>query len=169
MICACLLGAVLLVSRDNGNTPQPAYKLELQRDADKAVVVAENGRTVFHVTSATGIGGLTITLAKGEWPERVALRLQYKEGGVFGNLEQFVLRTDRILVEGNLKSSGRMRFCFVDPHGKPDAIQPGEAEPAGHMAIRVTPGEKSLEVTFPPHLLRGSTRVTLRWIDAFRR
>jgi hypothetical protein len=121
------------------------------------------------VTSESGIGGATIVLAGGEWPENVALRFQYSKGKGFHWLEDIRLSTDRVVVDGTQKMSGRMPFCFAGSDAKEDVIQPGGRESAGYLDVRVHHAKEAMDVTLPAHMLRGSTKLRVAWIDAFRR
>ena len=42
-------------------------------------------------------------------------------------------------------------------------------EAAGLLDVRVHLGEGGLDVTLPANLLKGSDKLRLTWIDAFRR
>ncbi|MBN9518213.1 hypothetical protein J0H58_06795 [bacterium] len=162
-------GVLLVVALAGGAAKEPSYKVEVRKAADTVVARTEKDRTVFLVTSESGIGGADITLTGGAWPERVTLRFAYEKGKPFRSLEDIRLRTDRVVVQGAEKQSGRMRFCFVGADGGQDVIEPGGAEPAGYLDVRVRPGADGLDVTLPANLLRGSRQLRLSWIDAFRR
>ncbi|HSQ55400.1 MAG TPA: hypothetical protein VLM40_06615, partial [Gemmata sp.] len=104
---------------------EPTYKFELHKAADSVIVQKEKDRTVFLFTSKSGIGGADIVLARGAWPEKVTLRFRYSEGNAFWTLEDIRLYTDRVLIQGAQKMSGKMPFCFMGPDGMADAIEPG--------------------------------------------
>ena len=108
-------------------------------------------------------------LAGGERPENVTLRFLHAKGKGFHTLEDIRLSTDRVVVQGTQKMSGRMPFCFAGPDDKLDVIEPGARESAGFLDVRVRHGEEALDVTLPAHMLRGSGRVRVAWIDAYRR
>lgn len=166
-----LLAAALVVGQPDREAKEPTYKVvEVRKAADSVVARAEKDRTVFVVTSESGIGGATITLAGGEWPENVTLRFRYAKGQGFHWLEDIRLSTDRVVVAGAQKMSGRMPFCFAGPDSdKRDVIQPGGREAAGLLDVRVRHAGEAMDVTLPAHMLRGSTRLRVAWIDAFRR
>jgi hypothetical protein len=153
----------------NAAAAEPSYRFELDKRDDAVVADKDKERTVFTVTGKSGIGGAVITLADGKWPERVTLRFRYDKDKGFGNLEEFRLRTDRVLVEGSLKSSGKMRFCFLSADGKPEAIEKGGATPAGLLDVTAVERDGAVEVTLPANLLTGSGKVKVSWIDAYRR
>ena len=166
-----LLVAALIVGEPGRAAKEPTYKVvEVQKAADSVVAQKEKARTVFVVTSESGIGAATIVLAGGEWPADVTLRFVYAKGKGFHWLEDIRLSTDRVVVEGTQKSSGRMPFCFAGPDSdKRDVIQPGGRESAGSLDVRVHHEEQAMDVTLPAHMLRGSTKLRLAWIDAYRR
>src|SRR5262245_53040915 len=107
-----LLVAALIVGQPGREAKEPTYKVvEVRKAGDSVVAQKEKGRTVFVVTSESGIGGTVVVLAGGEWPENVTLRFQYSKGKGFRTLEDIRLNTDRIVVQGMQKKSGRMPFC----------------------------------------------------------
>ena len=166
-----LLVAALIVGQSDRETKEPTYKVvEVRKAADSVVAQKEKDRTVFVVSSESGIGGATIVLAGGEWPENVTLRFLYSKGRGFHWLEDIRLSTDRVVVEGAQKLSGRMPFCFAGPDSdKLDVIQPGGREAAGLLDVRVRHGKEGMDVTLPAHMLRASTKLRVAWIDAYRR
>ena len=163
-----LLFAALIAGSQNRAAKEPTYKLKLHKDEDSFVARKEKDRTVFVITSKSGIGGVDIDLASGAWPQKVTLRFLYSEGKAFRTLEDFRLYTDRILIQGSQQESGKMPFRFVVADDKFDAIQPGGPEAAGLLDVRVHRGEGGLDVTLPANLLMGSGKLRLLWIDAFR-
>jgi hypothetical protein len=165
-----LLVAALVVGQPGRGAKEPTYKVvEVQKAADSVVAQKEKGRTVFVVTSASGIGGATIALGGGEWPENVTLRFLYSKGKGFHWLEDIGLSTDRVVVQGAENMSGRMPFCFAGPDDRRDVIEPGGRQAAGSLDVRVRRADDAMDVTLPANMLRGSTRLRVAWIDAFRR
>ncbi len=165
-----LLVAALIVGQLAGEGKEPTYKVvEIRKAEDSVVVQKEKERTVFVVTSESGIGSAAIVLAGGEWPENVTLRFQYSKGKGFHTLEDIRLYTDRVVVQGTEKMSGKMPFCFAGPDEKLDAIEPGGREAAGLLDVRVQHAKEGMDVTLPSHMLRGSTKLRMVWIDAYRR
>jgi len=148
---------------------EPAYEYKLRKPADTILAIKEKTRTVFVVTSPSGIGDGSIKLKSGPWPENVTFRFVGSDGKAFSNLERIDLTTDRLRVEGNLKLSGKFRFCFLDAKKTPAAIEPGKRESAGMLNVVVEKRADAFEVTLPACLLIGSTQVELSWVDEFRR
>src|ERR1035438_9336574 len=142
---------------------EPRYEFKLAKAGDIAIV-KEAKRTLFVVTSQRGIGGGTITLKAGQWPENVSLRFQYDKSKGFENLEKITLTTDRVHVAGELKSSGKFRFCFLDAKRTHVVIDLGARETAGSLNVPVVSRDGALEVTLPACLLIGSSRLELEWI-----
>ena len=104
-----LLVAALIVGQPDREAKEPTYKVvEVRKVADSVVAQKEKDRTVFVVTSESGIGGATIVLAGGEWPEKVTLRFLNSEGKAFTTLEDIRLYTDRVLIQGAQAQSGKM-------------------------------------------------------------
>lgn len=137
------------------------YQFALKKPKDAVAERKEEKRTVFVVTSKSGIGGVTVTLADGRWPRDVVLRLQYAKDRGFSSLESFGLQTSRLSVDGSLRTSGRMELYFLSPEGKAEAA-------AGKVNVKVESRDGALEVTLPAHLLTGAKEVSFNWIDAFR-
>jgi hypothetical protein len=165
-----LLVAALIVGQPDREAKEPTYKVvDVRKAADSVVAQKEKDRTVFVVTSESGIGEAAIVLTAGEWPENVTLRFQYSKGKGFQTLEDIRLYSDRVVVQGTQKSSGKMPFCFAGRDVKLDVIEPGGREAAGFLDVRVRDGKEALDVTLPANMLRGSGRLRVAWIDAYRR
>src|SRR5262249_25180448 len=170
MVHGMLLVVALSVGQRDREAKEPTYKVvEVRKAADSVVAQKEKDRTVFVITSESGIGGAAIVLASGEWPENVTLRFLYSKDKGFHTLEDIRLSTDRVVVQGTQKMSGRMPFCFAGPDAKLDVIEPGGREAAGFLDVRVHHGEEAMDVTLPAHMLRGSGKLRVAWIDAYRR
>jgi hypothetical protein len=122
------------------------------------------------VTNPFGIGRAGIKLKAGAWPAHVTLRLQYRaeKGGGFTNLENIEITTDRVHSVGSLRSSGSFDFGFLDEKGRKPAETLGASWSAGKLQVRVAERDGALEVTLPPNLLTGSSRLEVYWIDAYR-
>src|SRR5437763_15626709 len=116
-----LLVAALVVGPADREAKEPTYKVvEVSKAADTVVAQKEKDRTVFVVTSESGIGDATIVLNSGDWPENVTLRFVHAKGRGFTTLEDIRLYTDRVVVTGAEKVSGKMPFCFAGPDVKQD-------------------------------------------------
>jgi hypothetical protein len=138
------------------------YQFMLRKGEDAIEERKEKDRTLFVATSKSGIGGVQVTLAEGQWPRTVALRLQYSKDRGFTNLEAFTLQTARLHVSGSLRRSGDMELYFLGPDGKPGDL-------AGKAKVTVENKDGGLIVTLPAFLLTGARDARFEWIDAYRR
>lgn len=162
--------AALSVGQPSREVKEPTYKIvDVQKKKDSVVAQKEKDRTVFVVTSESGIGDATIVLASGEWPENITLRFQYSKGEGFHWFEGIRLYSDRVVVSGTEKMSGKMPFCFAGPDVTQDVIQPGGRDAAGLLDVRVRRTDAAMDVTLPAYLLRGSGKLRVSWIDAYRK
>lgn len=165
MFTGLILASLAIGGGKEVKSAEPAYEFKLHRPGDSAVAVKEANRTVFVVTSPSGIGQGAVILKAGQWPENVTLRFQRKQAEGLGNLEHFGLKTDRISTQGDLKSSGKFDFGFLDAKGKSGA----ERRSAGVLNVVVESRDDALDVTLPARMLVGSTQVEFSWIDVLRR
>jgi len=151
--------ATLVVAAEDA---APVYDFILKKPADKIEIVSEKDQTIFVIRCPSGIGGGSIKLKSGSWPENVVLRFQHGDKKGFTNLEKIVLTTDRLQIEGNLKSSGKFDVHFRNAKGKP-------GKSAGVLVIPVERRPNGIEVTLPANLLLGTGQVELSWVNEFRR
>jgi len=158
-----ILLTTLALTGEQPKSTEPVYDIKLRKAADTLVTGKEKDRTIFIVTSPGGIGGATVNLKVGQWPENVTLRLQYQQGKGMTNLENLTLSTERIRIEGNANSSGKFRFWFLDGNKSP-----GKREPAGTLNVLVTKHKDWLDVNLPSFALSGSSGVEISWIDVYR-
>src|SRR5438067_2455769 len=157
MSTALVFAVALLVA----DKDEPKYQFTLKKPQDSIEARKDEKRTVFVVTSQSGIGEGTIALTEGRWPRDIVLRLQYDKERGFKMLESFGLTTNRIWVSGSQRTSGKMALYFLSPEGKPGDV-------AGQVNVTVAEKAGALELTLPAHLLGGAKEVRLKWIDAFR-
>jgi hypothetical protein len=76
-----LLVAALIVGQPDRDAKEPAYQvIEVRKPVDSVVAQKEKDRTVFVVTSESGIGDATIVLTSGQWPENFTLRFVSSKG-----------------------------------------------------------------------------------------
>lgn len=142
------------------------YKFEFpkNKNTDSAQVQQENGKTIFVITSPSGISEVKVTLTQGQWPRQLVLRYLYKKDTGFRYLESWGIRTETIAVHGSQRQSGAMPFYFQTLEDKSNPSDP----PAGTLDIRVQETDKAMEVTLPPNMLQNSKQIQLSWIDAYR-
>lgn len=158
--------ALVLTMTATATAEPPRFEFKVVKQGDAIAAKERDKRTVFVVTSKTGIGGGEILLAAGDWPADVTLRFEYADGqgNGFKMLEDFSLATGRLRVAGSHKQSGAVPFYLADAAGQYAKDQP----PAGHLRVTIDPKDGALEVTLPSHLLVGAKKVHLTWIDAYR-
>ena len=140
------------------------YQCLLKKTEDSEAITNHDLRTMFVISSESGIGNVSITLPDGKWPKYVSFRFQYINGEGFGSLESISLTTERLQVSGSIKESGNMRFYLSDNESKFDST----VHFAGYLDIKVKHDNDAIEVTLPANLLVGTNEVKIGWIDAFR-
>ena len=158
-----LLMTTFALGGEQPKSAEPVYEIKLRKPADTLVWGTEKDRTIFLITCPSGIGGATLHLKAGQWPENVTIRLQQQQGKSLTSLENFTLSTDRVRVEGDLKSTGKFRFWFLDANKSA-----GKREPSGALNVIVAKQKDSLDVTLPTCLLLASSSVEIAWIDVYR-
>jgi hypothetical protein len=120
--------------------------------------------TTFVLDKPEGIGGLTITLASGDWPRDTVLVLPG-----FRNVESFAVTTDLFRAQTSLAQSGRAVLSLRNAKGKFDRADPtGPFLSAGTLDIRFSVTDDGLKVQFPPNLFAHTKQVQIGWIDFFR-
>lgn len=154
-----LMGATLLAE-------PPKIETRLRREGDSLTLRQRDKALQILITSKTGIGSAEIKVTEGSWPRDVTLRFEYAAGlgNGFKMLEGFTLTTDRLRVDGSHKQSGALPVYFPDADGNYGPDWP----PAGHLRVTCTPVEGAMELVLPAHLLTGSRRVFISWVDAYR-
>lgn len=150
-----------------------------QKPDDAAEVSLEDGRAVIDVTSASGIGGLTATLAAGEWPEDVVVRLRLR------GLESLEIRYGDVTITTGLASTGNPVPLMLSVTGPNVAVQ--SASPSADIYYpRITvngaeatspeaelsfplPPNSAIEVSLPAHFFRETyPSFSVSWIDFYR-
>jgi hypothetical protein len=142
---------------------EPKFQFELKRKDDSIEVVREPKRTLFVITSLSGIGTAKIVRSEGPWPSQVVLRLRHAPGQGLKALENFELTVGRMRLKGNDKQSGKLPFFLADAEGK---FPPDDA-PSGTLNVTFSPQAEALDVVLPANLLAGD-RVEIVWIDFYR-
>ena len=89
-----LLTCLILLAAD-APTTSPAYRFDVTKPADALTVREEKDRTVFLITSPSGIGSATITPTAGQWPTRAVVRFLYTADRGFQRLEGIDATTNR--------------------------------------------------------------------------
>lgn len=164
-----LAGVAMPTAKDVSQESGSAFNVTTKKPEDRIEVNVEKDTLVLDVESRSGIGGATITLAKGRWPTTVTLRLH------LGGLESFAVSNGRIKLTGSVLShSGNTKRLYLSEVGKE-----GEREPGTEIKVFDAEGKpiKGLpdkcgyfEITLPKALLEGEPKsMELGWIDFYRR
>ena len=92
-----LLSFILLLAclAADAPTSSPSYRFDVTKPADSVTVREEKDRTVFLITSPSGIGSVTITPTAGQWPTRAVVRFLYTADRGFQRLEGIDATTNR--------------------------------------------------------------------------
>lgn len=159
LCCMTVLIGSPLIAAD----PLP-LKVRLESPADSAAVTIEDGRTVVTVTSATGIGRMTISPTD-RWPKKITLRLRYGAGQPFRTLEGFDATSSRMQIRTTSAEAEKSRFFLADDDGK---FSRDDLKPSGWLKIEFKPHGDDLDIRFPPSLWRDDKDVRFQWIDFYR-
>lgn len=157
--CTIVLVGHRLVAADS--TP---LKVQFDSPADTATISIEDGRTVITVTSATGIGRMTVS-PKDRWPKDVTLRLRYAAAQPFKTLEGFDVTSSRLQIRTSTADGSKARFFLADDDGK---FSRDDLNPTGWLKIDFKPHGDDLDIVFPSSLWRDEKEVRFQWIDFYR-
>jgi hypothetical protein len=148
--------------------PSAVFDIKTKKPADQIKVTIERDTAIFDLTSPSGIGAATLTLAQGKWPTTVILRLRLHA------LESFAVSNGKINLAGSVLShSGNTASLYLTEDEKERKLEPGTAirvlDAAGNP-ITGLPGKGGyFEITLPKALFAAQpTSLMLGWIDAFR-
>ncbi|HEY4262073.1 MAG TPA: hypothetical protein VGM98_18025 [Schlesneria sp.] len=161
----CLVCGVMALSGLPLRAADPTLlKVQLESPADKATITEEEGRTVITVTSATGIGRMTLS-TKDRWPKDITLRLRYAGNQPFKTLEGFDVTSSRMQVRTSSCDGNKTRFFLADDDGK---FSRDDVNPTGWLKIEFKPHGDDLDIVFPSSLWRDEKEVRFQWIDFYR-
>jgi len=154
-------------------TEAPTFDIKTRKVEDRVTATVEKDTAIFDATSRSGIGGATVTLAKGKWPTTVVLRLH------LSGMEQLTIFNGTIKLTGSVLShSGNPRLLDVVEDGKEKKVEkdsPYWTEIRGldstGKPVPGLPGSGGyFEITVPKALLDGQTKtLELGWIDFYRK
>ena len=114
---------------------------EVRKKDDRVSIQAGGTPTVIDVVCPSGIGGATIVLKEGPWPDRIVIRFSYGERRPFVRLEGF--------------------NCALGVLGKS-----GDSKKIAHTMRQGAEGpEVELPITEPA---KGFTSMSINWVDAYR-
>ena len=145
------------------------FEIKTKKSADQVKVKIGNDSATFDVSSPSGIGGVTVTLAKGKWPTTVVLRLH------LSGLESLAVSSGKTKLAGSVLShSGNTRRLYLTEDRKQGEREPGteiKVLDAAGKPVKGLPGKGGyFEITLPKALLDSQPKnVELGWIDFYRR
>ena len=151
---------------------RPRFQLEYEKEGPggglrRIKVVPGEGSVVFDVTDQTGIGGASIRLLEGKWPEKTLLRMH------LAGLEEF-----EVAVGGRKLSAAYHGQSFSPPEGHLQARmldKKGNPLKGRHLIKSTRSGVSErvagyYEVEVPHSVLQNGTgRMDLSWVDFYRR
>jgi polyhydroxybutyrate depolymerase len=156
-------------------TPQPAvaaFENTTKKTEDQVEVETKEGAAIFTFRCPTGIGGATMKIKDGKWPQKVMLRLRLK------GLESLTIANGTIKLTGSVLShGGNPRLLTVVEDGKEkkvgmDSLYWTEIRGFDSTGKAVTglPGNGGyFEITLPKALLESHPKsLSLEWIDFYR-
>lgn len=149
------------------------FQIKYPKKDDAIKITTDAGKTAFSVTSASGIGGTTITRKAAHWPDQLVLRV-YLRG-----LESLNIASGDLKLQASVSStSGNTRLLVVWKDGKDGPpldknspywmeIQPRDAE---GKPVKGLPEEGGyFEMVVPKALMTDAvTQLSLSWVDFFR-
>lgn len=160
-----LLSVVLILSSCQRGAESPRFEISLQRVEDGAEVHTSRAAATFLFTSISGIGEADITLHGDQWPDTVRVRLQYEGGRGFHHLESFTVQTDSLLARTALGRPGTVPLYCVGAHTKIDS-----SAICGETLIPLEKKQTFIEALVPlVFISKGTKRLTISWIDMYRR
>ncbi len=152
--------------------PAPAEFEIAARKAEVRLIQPPEGPPIVDVTCPRGIGGMTIRLKSGGWPQAVVVRLRLR------GLESLRVSDGTTTVAASVSSHGDATVRAHQVEGESEKpidtrsplwIDIRPLDPDGKPAGKVPLAEGCFEVTLPRALLTGKTRrLTLDWIDFYR-
>jgi len=175
-----LLASLLAAGCAGGKMDADMITVTLDKPAeDTATVSTADGRAVIDVTSPSGIGGLTATLGKGEWPGEVIVRLRLR------GLERLEFGYSNFLLSTGVSSTGDpnppLMLTVVDEEGNVERASPSaniyyptiRFVDGGGQALATPafplPEGTVIEVVMPPHFHeQEQTSFWMQWIDFYR-
>jgi hypothetical protein len=152
VVLAFLVGAYAAIAAE------PAYNITTKRPDDSIVAKSEEGRVTFLVTSKMGIGAGAVSIAGGEWPKQIVIKLQKLKG-----LEGFTLTAGPMQAEGSLRESGKVPYFVQDATGRLD-----REHAAGTLDIVIEKRDDGIEIKLPKDLLVGKNKFEFQWVDFYR-
>jgi hypothetical protein len=108
----------------------PALRAELRKADDAATVTEADGTVIVTITSASGIGGATLTRGDQAWPARLVVRLRLRM------LEHVAVKAGAVALEGSLAHPGEFRI--IQREGDIEVILPARLLTQDHAHLELT-------------------------------
>jgi len=163
-LCAWLAGSIAAQDGPNAATKLESPRVELSKPADRVAVRILEKQTVLEVTSASGIGQMTLRSEPGQWPESIVIRLRTPEGPIRG-LEGFQVTTSAYQIRGRSAQSGKLPFFLADGA---DGYERDDRTPSGWMNITFEQTPSGLEIRLPRQFGQSQDQLQIQWIDFYR-
>ena len=89
-VCAAIVTTLTLAARAADAPADPGLKVTLQKHPeDKVVITSDKNEATVTITSASGIGSLTLETAGKPWPAKITIVMLYAPGKPYTKLEGF--------------------------------------------------------------------------------
>jgi len=130
--------------------------------------LSADDKTIFDITSRTGIDKATIRCETKQWPKTIFVRLH------LSGLESFTVGSDNVTVEWSVSSTGKnAKRVSLRKDKKQTSLD--EKSPY-YTKVRIVGGNGRIplkgghfEIPLPAKLFEGNPReISLRWIDFYR-
>ena len=155
-------------------TQPAAFDIRCEKKADAVAVTADADRTLFTITSASGIGGATIERKGDSWPKQLVLRVHLR------GLESLGITTGDLKLSASVAShSGNPRTLILAKKDGKDSPPLAKDSPywmdilaldAKGKPVNGLPDKDGyFEMVFPKALLDdNASKLTIGWIDFYR-
>jgi hypothetical protein len=173
LVVSLALGAIGSAAGGAPSGKQPGkFKITTRKAADAVEVQGDADRTVFVITSPSGIGGAEIERLADNWPKAAVLRLRLK------GLENFRISNGKVMLAAAVsvrEGKVSVRLWQDNKENAPlDEKSPLWMEiralgADGKAATQIPLQGGYFEMTLPRALLEGKPRsLTLNWVDFYR-
>ena len=144
----------------------PTFDIKAKKPTDQIKLKVEQDTATLDISSPSGIGGATITLAKGKWPTTVVLRLHLR------GLESFSASNSKIKLSASVASHGgnpKRLYLTEDGKEKQPETEIKVLDAAGKPVKGLPDKGGYFEIRLPNALLEGQPKsLELGWIDFYR-
>ena len=146
-----------------------AWQINLKKKDDKVAIAIEGEKTIFTITSPSGIGSATVEPKTRQWPATVVVRLHLR------GLESFAASNGNVKVSAAWDGKLAREQLWVEDKEGPalDAsnrlwLSMRAFDAAGEPAVAVPIQDGWFEVTVPKAMLDEGASLRLDWIDFYR-